>query len=69
MQEFIALCKIPEGGFIKGHLLDNLSKGKEYAVINKWCKSKVIVNDIGVEVMISNTLLKKHFKVIEGENK
>jgi len=58
----IYMWRVPEVGFPSAHLLYNITKGKEYSVIGKSFRSKLVVDDVGKEVWISNKLFKKHFK-------
>lgn len=47
--------------FIPGHVLQNLTKGCRYKVMDRYCKSMKIVDDVGNDVWVSNTLLKRYF--------
>lgn len=51
-----------KGDFPSSHLLANISKEKEYEVVDTYAKQRKIVDDIGKEVWISNTMFKKFFK-------
>lgn len=61
-EKFLVMWRVPETGFPRGHLLQNVTKGVCYSVVGRYMKSRLIVDDVGNEVWVSGKLFKKFFK-------
>lgn len=55
----IILRKLPQR--IRGHLLQNVEKGKPYEVIDTWTKHRKIIDDLGKAVWISGNVFREYF--------
>lgn len=55
----IILHKRPH--IIRGHLLQNVEKGKSYEVVDTYQKSRKIVDEQGKEVWVSGAAFRKYF--------
>ena len=60
------MWRVPEKGFPGGHLLQNILKGKQYEVEEKYMKGVAVIDEANNKVWVSNKLFKKHFKTVRG---